>query len=45
MTTIETKAEAAARAALPPSHPLARPITGPSRDEVLAMRRQYLTPA
>jgi alanine-glyoxylate transaminase/(R)-3-amino-2-methylpropionate-pyruvate transaminase len=35
----------AARVALPPTDHVPRPYTGPSRDEILAMRRQFTNPA
>jgi alanine-glyoxylate transaminase/(R)-3-amino-2-methylpropionate-pyruvate transaminase len=44
MTTIAPQA-AAARLEMPPTDHRPRPYTGPSRDEVLAMRRQYVNPA
>ena len=43
MKTKETP-QAPPMASLPPSSHTPAPYTGPSRDEVLAMRRQYLTP-
>jgi alanine-glyoxylate transaminase / (R)-3-amino-2-methylpropionate-pyruvate transaminase len=44
MTLTGTKPQAAPAATLPSSTHTPAPYTGPSRDEVLAMRRQYLTP-
>jgi alanine-glyoxylate transaminase/(R)-3-amino-2-methylpropionate-pyruvate transaminase len=43
MTTIAPHA-AAARLEMPPTDHRPRPYTGPSREEVLAMRRQYVNP-
>ncbi len=44
MTMTGTKANSSAPAALPPSTHKPAPYHGPSRDEVLAMRREFLTP-
>src|ERR687889_503790 len=33
------------RAQMPPTDHVPRPYTGPSRDEILAMRRQFVNPA
>lgn len=44
MTTIAPRA-AASRLEMPPTDHRPRPYTGPSRDEVLSMRRQYVNPA
>ncbi|HEU5185620.1 MAG TPA: aspartate aminotransferase family protein [Gemmatimonadaceae bacterium] len=44
MTTIAPQT-AAARLEMPPTDHRPRPYTGPSREEVLAMRRQYMNPA
>jgi alanine-glyoxylate transaminase/(R)-3-amino-2-methylpropionate-pyruvate transaminase len=44
MTTVAPQA-AAARLEMPPTDHRPRPYTGPSREEVLAMRRQYMNPA
>src|SRR4051812_43259091 len=38
------RSPAATAAALPPSSHTPEPYDGPPRDEVLAMRREYLTP-
>ena len=43
MTTLAPQA-AVARLEMPPTDHRPRPYTGPSRDEVLAMRRQYVNP-
>ncbi|HVE77748.1 MAG TPA: aspartate aminotransferase family protein [Gemmatimonadaceae bacterium] len=40
-----TATAAATRLEMPPCEHVPRPYTGPSRDEVLAMRRQYTNPA
>jgi len=47
MTTVAPAAPSAApaRLALPPVDHAPRPYTGPSRDEVIAMRRQFTNPA
>jgi len=47
MTTIATHPTplAAPRLALPPTDHVPRPYDGPSRDEILAMRRQFANPA
>ncbi|HJR67678.1 MAG TPA: aspartate aminotransferase family protein [Gemmatimonadaceae bacterium] len=44
MTTIAPQT-AAPRVEMPPTEHRPRPYSGPSRDEVLAMRRQYMNPA
>ena len=44
MSTEGKTAVAPRQAALPASSHTPAPYDGPSRDEVLAMRRQYLTP-
>ena len=44
MTTIAPQS-AAPRVEMPPTDHRPRPYTGPSRDEALAMRRQYMNPA
>src|SRR5215468_8051290 len=44
MTTTEIKPGAVARRSLPSSSHTPAPYEGPSRAEVLAMRREYLTP-
>jgi len=44
MTTIAPQT-AAPRVEMPPTDHRPRPYTGPSREEVLAMRRQYMNPA
>src|SRR3954470_2103828 len=44
MTTDGSRPTATAPATLPPTAHSPAPYDGPSRDEVLAMRRQYLTP-
>jgi alanine-glyoxylate transaminase/(R)-3-amino-2-methylpropionate-pyruvate transaminase len=44
MTTIAAQA-AVPRLEMPPTDHRPRPYTGPSREEVLAMRRQYVNPA
>lgn len=44
MTTVAPQA-AASRLEMPPTEHRPRPYTGPSRAEVLAMRRQYVNPA
>ncbi len=44
MTTDATRTGTTAPASLPDSSHTPAPYDGPSRDEVLAMRRQYLTP-
>ena len=44
MTTIAPQT-AAPRVEMPPTDHRPRPYTGPSREDVLAMRRQYLNPA
>ena len=44
MTTIAPQT-AAPRLEMPPTEHRPRPYTGPSRDEVLAMRKQYINPA
>jgi alanine-glyoxylate transaminase/(R)-3-amino-2-methylpropionate-pyruvate transaminase len=44
MTTIAPQS-AASRLEMPPTDHRPRPYTGPSREEVLAMRRQYMNPA
>ena len=44
MTTVAPQA-AASRLEMPPTEHRPRPYTGPSRTEVLAMRRQYVNPA
>jgi alanine-glyoxylate transaminase/(R)-3-amino-2-methylpropionate-pyruvate transaminase len=44
MTTIAPQS-AASRLEMPPTDHGPRPYTGPSREEVLAMRRQYMNPA
>jgi alanine-glyoxylate transaminase / (R)-3-amino-2-methylpropionate-pyruvate transaminase len=44
MTMTGTKADAKAPAVLPRSSHTPAPYAGPSRDEVLAMRREFLTP-
>jgi alanine-glyoxylate transaminase/(R)-3-amino-2-methylpropionate-pyruvate transaminase len=44
MTTIAPQS-AASRLEMPPTAHRPRPYTGPSREDVLAMRRQYLNPA
>ncbi len=44
MTTIAPQA-AATRLEMPPTEHRPRPYTGPSREEVLSMRRQYVNPA
>jgi alanine-glyoxylate transaminase / (R)-3-amino-2-methylpropionate-pyruvate transaminase len=44
MKTAETGAATTAPAPLPASLHTPAPYDGPSRDEVLAMRREYLTP-
>jgi alanine-glyoxylate transaminase / (R)-3-amino-2-methylpropionate-pyruvate transaminase len=48
MSTLQTVARARggdAALAMPPCEHRPRPYTGPSRDEVLAMRRQFVSPA
>jgi alanine-glyoxylate transaminase/(R)-3-amino-2-methylpropionate-pyruvate transaminase len=45
MTTILNKPETVRTPTLPPFAHKPQPYTGPSRDEVLAMRREFLTPA
>src|SRR6202044_3454239 len=44
MKTATTEPAKTASASLPTSSHTPAPYDGPSRDEVLAMRRQYLTP-
>ena len=44
MTTDGSRPTATAPATLPPTAHTPAPYDGPSRDEVLALRRQYLTP-
>ncbi len=44
MTMIESKTQASSAATLPASPHTPAPYNGPSRDEVLAMRREFLTP-
>ncbi len=44
MTTIAPQS-AASRLEMPPTDHRPRPYTGPSREDVLAMRRQYMNPA
>src|ERR671914_2060940 len=45
MTTIAPQSATAARVEMPPTDHRPLPYTGPSREEVLAMRRQYMNPA
>jgi alanine-glyoxylate transaminase/(R)-3-amino-2-methylpropionate-pyruvate transaminase len=45
MTTIAARSTAVPRIEMPPTDHRPRPYTGPSRDEVLAMRRQFMNPA
>jgi alanine-glyoxylate transaminase/(R)-3-amino-2-methylpropionate-pyruvate transaminase len=45
MTTVAQPATGAARLALPPVNHIPRPYLGPSRDELIAMRRQFTNPA
>jgi alanine-glyoxylate transaminase/(R)-3-amino-2-methylpropionate-pyruvate transaminase len=45
VSTTRSDAAAPGAPALPPFHHTPAPYTGPSKDEVLAMRREYLTPA
>ena len=45
MTTAAPPAKTAPRLALPPVDHVPRPYTGPSRGELLAMRRQFTNPA
>jgi alanine-glyoxylate transaminase/(R)-3-amino-2-methylpropionate-pyruvate transaminase len=47
MTTIASRTGpiSPAKPAMPPCDHVPRPYTGPSRDEILAMRRQYTNPA
>jgi len=45
MTTIAPHPAAARRLELPPTDHVPRPYAGPSRDEILAMRRQFTNPA
>jgi alanine-glyoxylate transaminase/(R)-3-amino-2-methylpropionate-pyruvate transaminase len=44
-TTAPTRPAPAAAPAMPPCAHKPTPYTGPSRDEILAMRREFLTPA
>ena len=44
MTMTGTKVDAKAPAVVPPTSHAPAPYTGPSREEVLAMRREFLTP-
>jgi alanine-glyoxylate transaminase/(R)-3-amino-2-methylpropionate-pyruvate transaminase len=45
MTTVAPQATAIRPVEMPPTEHRPRPYTGPSREEVLAMRRQYMNPA
>ena len=45
MTTIAPQSTAAPRVEMPPTDHRPQPYTGPSREEVFAMRRQYMNPA
>ena len=45
MTAVAPRPAAATRPELPPTDHVPRPYGGPSRDEIVAMRRQYTNPA
>ena len=45
MTAVAPRHAAATRPELPPTDHVPRPYGGPSRDEIVAMRRQYTNPA